>query len=212
MSIIVANPVPISLEDIDDMAQAARGKISRLYLHWTAGHYHHVYDAYHLSITGDGKIYSPADGDIPEAFLIHRSHTYQRNTGAIGIALCCSYKASFNACGEIDPGPEPPTSLQIETLARVVAHIIHYLGLDLNSTVVQTHYEVAKQDGYGPGSLDPDMRWDLWFLDGKPYRKGLYPGGEVLRGKASYYLENDFGQRGEVQQEWQLTRPCLNAA
>ena len=74
------------------------------------------------------------------------------------------------------------------------------------------HGEVADADGYGPGGTDPDLRWDLWVLEDLPFRMGLHPGGEVLRGKASYYLEHEFGQREEVNEGCQLTKKLLNAA
>lgn len=212
MSAIVADPVKISFLDLAKLSRAAKGQISHVYLHWTGGHYKHVYDDYHLSIGKNGELYLPCSDFREDAFLIRRSHTYQRNSWALGIALCCGYRAGINGCGEIDYGPEPPTSLQIEALARVLAYIAHYLELYINPNVMRTHYEVAVQDGYGPGSLDPDMRWDLWLLEDLPFRKGLHPGGEVLRGKASYYLEREFGQRKGVQAGWQSTKPLLNAA
>ena len=37
------------------MAKLARGRITTIYLHWTAGHYSQVFDDYHLCIDQDGK-------------------------------------------------------------------------------------------------------------------------------------------------------------
>ena len=50
-----------------------------------------------------------------------------------------------------------------------------------------THCEAAFQDGYGPGDDDPEMRWDLWFLPDVALHGELYPGGDLIRGKAIFY-------------------------
>ena len=67
------------------LARAARGKIKMLYLHWTAGQHitNHIERAdYHICILGDGRIEIECD-DLTEL----RTHTWQRNTGGVGIAL-----------------------------------------------------------------------------------------------------------------------------
>ena len=49
-----------------------------------------------------------------------------------------------------------------------------------------THEEAAMLDGYGPYSGDPETRWDLWYL---PDSDGtMKSGGDVIRGKALWYL------------------------
>lgn len=53
-----------------------------------------------------------------------------------------------------------------------------------------THAEAAIADGYGPCSGDGEMRWDLWFLPDLPLTDILLPGGEVLRGKAAWYIHS----------------------
>lgn len=213
MSTIVADPVVVDFDDVRRWALAALGRgINRVYLHWTGGHYGHVYDSYHLSIGKNGDLLVPSDGASKDAFLKRRSHTYQRNTGAIGLALCCGQGAFISPGNIINFGPEPPTFLQIEALARVVAYITHFLELDISPQTVRTHCEVAVLDGYGPGGPDPDLRWDLWFLEDLPFRMGLHPGGEVLRGKASYYREQEFGQRKEVNEGCPLIKTLPNAA
>ena len=64
-------------------------RISQIYLHWTAGRYGQLYDDYHFNIDADGSIYQTCT-QLTEL----KSHTWHRNTGAIGIALCC-------ACGAL---------------------------------------------------------------------------------------------------------------
>ena len=85
---IVQNPIPITEKQLHQLARQARGRITRIYLHWTAGHYGQVFDDYHLNIDRDGTVYVTCD-DFGE----RKSHTWQRNSGTIGIALCCGYGA-----------------------------------------------------------------------------------------------------------------------
>lgn len=179
------------------LAEKARGKIKAIYLHWTAGHYGQFFDDYHICIDRDGSVRLTGDD-----FLERKSHTWGRNGKSIGIALCCGYGAVLPSTavepgrrgeplpdGAIPFGPEPPTWMQIERLAVVTALLCHHLFLPVSALTVMTHGEAALLDGYGPGDGDPDLRWDLWYLPDRPARLGLHPGGEVVRGKARWYLD-----------------------
>ena len=53
----VFNPSQISLAQLLNEARANRGKISHIYLHWTAGRYNQFFDEYHLNIDGEGKVF-----------------------------------------------------------------------------------------------------------------------------------------------------------
>ena len=53
---LVFNPSQISLAQLLNEARANRGKISHIYLHWTAGRYNQFFDDYHLNIDGEGKV------------------------------------------------------------------------------------------------------------------------------------------------------------
>ena len=222
---LVADPLILTLDDVARLGRGACGFINRIYLHWTGGHYGHVYGEYHLSIDRDGTMYVPEDGAGDKALTILREHTWHRNTGAIGIAICGAYDAVARSSTDINFGPEPPTGCQVEYLAKAVGILCPALGLALSPRTVLTHCEAAFKDGYGPGSGDPETRWDFWQLPGLPFRKELYPGGEVLRGKAMGYMPGSpkrlqlfrdaaciVEQGEEVKEEWQLTKPLLNAA
>ena len=89
----------------------------------------------------------------------------------------------------IDFGSEPPTETQIEVMAKLVAVLCDELHLPITYETVQTHCEAAFEDAYGPGDGDPDMRWDLWFLPKTNLYGELEQGGDLLRGKAQYYLK-----------------------
>ena len=195
----------VTEEMVRDMARAARGGIRRIFLHWTGGHYGTNEGAYHLCIDRDGTVYVNC-----KSFLSYKAHTYMHNSGAIAIALCCGYEGECWApagrdaslldtayesdhmaktdCAVINYGEEPPTRQQIVEMARLVAILCRELCLPIEEDTVMTHCEIAFSDGYGPGSGDPQTKWDLWFLPDDARNGKLYPGGCLIRGKAAYYL------------------------
>lgn len=198
----------ITLDDVEKMAISSRQAIwdkaksvnrePKIYLHWTAGGYVGFYDDYHLNIDGDGKIHLTCK-DFAETL----NHTYKRNTGSIGVTLCCCYNAKTN-----DIGLFPPKPKQIETLAQVIARLCDGLWLTIDKKHVMTHGEAAdNEDGcdchtpYGPKTRCE--RWDLEMLGIKeplqdrcdkfdPFGKieGMHRGGDILRGKANWYRQN----------------------
>lgn len=182
---------PDSLDDVRRLAQNARGFIDHVYLHWTAGWYGQCYDDYHICIDKDGSIYIMCDNSLTD----RKAHTLGRNTGSVGISLCCCGDASCRADATkdygIDLGSEPPTAQQIESMAEVVAVLADEFNLPLNTDeYVMTHYEAAKRDGYAPGQ-DSDCRWDLWFIPDYYGANGkLDEGGALIRGKAIWYMQN----------------------
>ena len=168
------------------------GRDVKLYLHWSSGHYNSIFDDYHINITGDGTLY--CTGDLDEC----KAHTWRRNRGSVGISLCCAYKATSN-----NIGPEPPTEIQINQMARVIAVLANALDLTIDKYRVLTHGEAAdnydeytgayeSNEVYGPVYGDCE-RWDLQYLgtDESPKFLKSYTdpatGGNVLRGKANWY-------------------------
>lgn len=189
---------PDSLDDVRRLAQNARGFIDHVYLHWTAGWYGQCYDSYHICIDDGGEIYLMCD-----RFTELKAHTLGRNTGAVGISLCCCGDASARADATkesgIDLGSAPPTAQQIEVMAQIVAILADEFNLPLdNDENVMTHYEAANRDGYAPGQ-DPDCRWDLWFIPDYYGASGrLDDGGALIRGKAAWYQRKWRGEfRGD---------------
>lgn len=192
----------VTVEEIREMAKNCResiweqarsyGREPKIYLHWTAGHYGQYYlNDYHIAIDADGSIYVGHDFD--EVLV----HTYHRNSGAVGITLaCCVGAASENL------GSEPPTSEQIEAMAQVVVAVADGLWLTIDKNHVLTHGEAAdNEDGiyphdpYGPKSTCE--RWDLEYLGTSespsfnPYATDGSRGGDVLRGKANWYRNQE---------------------
>lgn len=159
----------VTIDAVRAMAEAAAGAIDRIFLHWSAGHYGQPFPDYHLNIDADGTLYAP--GDDLTATL---AHTWHQNTGSVAVSLLCCAFADTNSLGA-----EPPTAVQIDTMARVVAVLCRGLGLPCDFDHVRTHAEQADLDGYGPATTCE--RWDLWYLsDGDPPGSG----GDALRAKA----------------------------
>lgn len=161
----------------------------KIYLHWSAGKYGYVFDDYHINIKGDGSIW------LTGPLSATKAHTYRRNTGAIGISLCCAYNATSN-----DLGAYAPTAKQIEVMAQCIAVVAHGLWLTIDKKHVLTHGEAAdNEDGwyahepYGP--KNGCERWDLEYLGTdespryNPYATDGSRGGDILRGKANWYSQ-----------------------
>ena len=187
----------ISLDELREMAREAKddsyllndGECPKLYLHWTAGHYGQYFDDYHLLVDDDGSIIATTD-DLTEKL----AHTYMRNTGSIGISMCCCAFATTE-----DLGDEPPTDEMIDAMAQVIAVLCQELEIPCDMYYVMTHGEAADNvDGEEPcepyGLLNGAERWDLAFL-GTPESPEFITdyedertGGNVLRRKANEYI------------------------
>ncbi len=166
----------------------------KVYYHWSAGHYDQFFNDYHLNIGKDGSVFV-STSDLSGK----KSHTYCRNSGAIGIAAACAY----NATSTNNLGPEPPTDLQIEAMAQITAVLSKALNIPIDIKHFMTHAEAAdnmdgcdpgyEANGYPQGKYGPQNsveRWDLWVI-----KQGDGPGtgGDTLRGKGTWYLQNGVG-------------------
>jgi hypothetical protein len=200
----------VSLDEVFQLASEAResiweqakalGREPKIYLHWTAGHYHNLFADYHVNIDGDGQLWVEKDFDVK------LKHTWNRNTGSIGVAICGCYGA-----GSQSLGAEPPTQKQIEMMAQVIWKIADALWLTIDKAHVLTHGEAANNedgdfschdpypwwnDSYGDG----DTRGDLEYLGTEespcynPYATDGTRGGDVLRGKANWYRK-EYGNK-----------------
>lgn len=179
----------LALESKTELWQQAKGlgRDVKLYLHWTAGHYGQFFEEYHINIDFDGKIYVSND-DLADI----KGHTYMRNTGSIGVTLCCCMGATIRNLGD-----EAPTKAQIESLARAVTVLADALDLTIDIERVMTHGEAAdNEDGIYPAyeynGFDRGMygprhsceRWDLAILN---TGDAWCSGGSILRGKANWF-------------------------
>ena len=188
----------VTLGEIKKLALDAKYKVwedakslyrePKIYLHWTAGMYDSVFSSYHINITGSGVIYATTN-DFSEIL----SHTWRRNTGAIGITLCCAHQATTNNLGNY-----PPTATQIDFMGQVGCIIADAWDLTIDKYRVLTHGEAAdNEDGlelhedYGPRTTCE--RWDLEVLgleqsvSFNPYATDGSRGGDIIRGKMNFY-------------------------
>lgn len=170
------------------------GHEPQIILHWTAGRYRQIFTDYHISIDNSGILHKTNNLD----YLV--SATYLHNSGTIAVALNCCLGATPKNLGDY-----PPTRYQIETMSRLIAIFADVMGVEIDKYHVLTHGEVAdNEDGpkYSPYFYEPYgpkttcERWDLEFLGTSespifnPFDETGKRGGDVLRGKAIWYLNN----------------------
>jgi len=174
------------------MYAAARcARETKVYLHWTAGHYGQFFADYHVQIDADGAIYVIGAGALDEVLAA----TYLRNSGSVSLCILGCLDAGTN-----NLGPEPPTAAQIEGMAQAIAALCNGLWLTIDKQRVLTHGEAAdNEDGvyahepYGP--KNGCERWDLEYLGTEespcytPWAEDGTRGGDVLRGKANWYRQ-----------------------
>ena len=173
-------------------AAARCARETKIYLHWTAGHYGQFFADYHVQIDADGALYVIGNGAL-DALL---AATYLRNSGSVSLALLGCAGASAEHLGA-----EPPTAAQIESMAMAVTALADGLWLTIDKARILTHGEAAdNEDGvhvhapYGPRTTCE--RWDLEYL-GTAESPAFHPwaedgtrGGDVLRGKAEWYRQH----------------------
>jgi len=168
----------------ESLPEVPAGTIDRGYAHWSVSPYSSSFPDYN----GMARI---PDGVSWRMFVTHdprdnargvndnavASHTWQRNTGAVGVAI-----AAMGGATENDFGEYPPTVAGLEVLCACIAAFAKRYGLDASGTVGQgtvhdgdagpvnttgepviiTHAEAAIFDGYFCGhTADPNCRWDL---------------------------------------------------
>jgi hypothetical protein len=160
------------------------GSIERIYDHWTVGHLDQDFPDYNVSVRFDGAhfhldiTHDLRDNARGVNALAPASHTYMRNTGAVGISVDAMVGANVH-----DFGPEATTKLMIEYLCAANAAAAEKYAIDLSGTSTRapyageptllTHAEAADRIGsppqylaYGPGSTCE--RWDLSSLIALP--------------------------------------------
>ena len=172
-------------------AAARCARETKLYLHWTAGHYGQFFADYHVQIDKDGEIYVIADGGLDDVLAA----TWRRNTGSVSICMLGCYGATTNNLGQ-----ESPTPLQIDGMAQAIAALCNGLWLTIDKQRVMTHGEAAdNEDGIEPheayGPRTTCERWDLEYLGTEesptynPWAEDGGRGGDALRGKANWYRQ-----------------------
>lgn len=167
------------------------GSLSRLYLHWTVAPFGCTFGDYNGEAdfeNGDWKMivtHDPRDNAAGVNNNPPASHTWHRNTGAVGVSI-----AGMSGATEQNFGPDAVTLTGLEHLCACAAAFASCYGIDALGAVQQgsthagdsgntvdtagehtilTHAECATIDGYLCGfTSDPDCRWDLGSLTALP--------------------------------------------
>jgi hypothetical protein len=181
--------------------------LQRIYLHWTVGHYNQNFNDYNISVSFDGTHFglnvvgNPQDNAIGVNSNPVHSHTYMRNTGAVGIATDDMIGATAT-----NFGPEPLTMATLEYLCAGTAAAALAYGVDISGLsegapfsgepTVLTHAEAANRVGnpwqyyaYGPLPVGDVERWDLAsFVAGANVNdQGATICGNALRARSHIY-------------------------
>jgi murein DD-endopeptidase MepM/ murein hydrolase activator NlpD len=157
-------------------------KGKKIFLHWTAGGYNDNPSQFGYNSVFDGS----GNKHQIRPYNVTGEHTWHRNKNSVGLAVAAMG-------GKTDPWSVPPKAGQIESMTAEAGKIAKSWGWkasDINKNNVMTHAEIAKIDGYGPGSGDEEMRWDfLQTAKGKPD----WSGGDELRQKIKSGMGGGFG-------------------
>ena len=114
MQMQISSAPLLTAAKLAELVALGHNRISQIYLHWTAGRYGQLYDDYHFNIDADGSSVYQTCTQLTEL----KSHTWHRNTGAIGIALCCAYGALPHNGRNTEFGKFPPTPRQINAAGK----------------------------------------------------------------------------------------------
>lgn len=192
-----------------------QGTLSRLYLHWTVAPFGCTFGDYNgeadfesgnwvLKVTHDPRDNAVGVNNNPPA-----SHTWHRNTGAVGVSI-----AGMTGATQQNFGPDAVTLTGLEHLCAAAGAFASRYGIDALGTVangsthagdsgnqvsttgehtILTHAECANIDGYLCGfTSDPDCRWDLGSLVALPEglsltREMVAQCGDALRQRVHAY-------------------------
>lgn len=170
--------------------------IRRIILHWTAGGHEaseHDRASYHWLLEhAIGDPADPTDDKVRRVLGVpaernatpttgrpsyerdpergYAPHTYNFNTGSLGVALCGMRGAvDGRPGGVVQPGTSPITLLQVRGLLGLVVELLGVYGLDPTPEQLFTHYEAEALHGVdqlprGPGN----WKWDITWLPHRP--------------------------------------------
>ena len=140
-------------------------KMKRIILHWTAGGYNASStdkEHYHILIQGDGTLVRgdhPIDDNVSTADDDYAAHTRGRNTGSIGVSVCCMVGAHEKTSKF---GVAPMKKAQWLQMAAVTAELATFYKIKVTPKTILGHGEVEKNIGpKQKGKWDPMvLPWD----------------------------------------------------
>jgi hypothetical protein len=170
--------------------------ILKLYMHWSVGPYGVTFPDYNVCVclpdgatAFEAKITNdPYNNATYPLAAAGASHTWRRNSTALGLAACAMEGATTSNFGVY-----PVTDHQIEVLCAAVAACGLKYTVDVGDPArVMTHAECAMIDNYycGQPGADGDCRWDLARLAASAIqlsRAEARATGDLLRGRCHLY-------------------------
>jgi len=206
---------------LDGLPDVPAGSIDRIYLHWVVAPFHHEFADYNAEIDLDDAgqhwkmivTHDPRDNARNVNNNPVASHTYRRNTGAVGIAVAGMDDATFK-----DFGPDPIQMHELEFLCACAAAFAQKYDVQADAPApmmypgegrpdrertIMTHAEAAlttpSDDNKGnhfthyycfKAGSDPDCRWDLAATNPQsaaPTEDQAFATGEQLRQRIRQY-------------------------
>ena len=145
------------------------GRETKVYLHWTAGHY----------------------GELNDVL----SATWRRNSGSVSIAILGCFGATTDNLGDEPPTPVQIDGMAqaIAALCNGLWLTIDKQRVMTHGEAADNEDGVRIHEDYGPRSTCE--RWDLEYLGTdespiyNPWAEDGTRGGDVLRGKANWYRQ-----------------------
>jgi hypothetical protein len=161
--------------------------MSRVHVHWTAGsHAASSTDTshYHVLIEGDGRLVRgqrSIKGNERGSGLPRASHTRNANTGAIGVSMCCMFRAKESP---FDAGAAPMTRTQWDRMIDVVADLALEYGIPVTPLTILTHAEVEPNL-----NIRQAGKWDITRLPFDPAVRGPREVGDRMRLEVALRLD-----------------------
>jgi hypothetical protein len=150
--------------------QFPKGRLERIYLHWSAGDYETVYTSYHYCVAfanGVPLVVETHDlranmRDVGTGDATYAAHTARRNSYAAGLAVMAMRDAT-----PANFGAYPLVAEAVDAMCNVAGVIARAYAIPMDFDHVMTHAEAALADGYF-GAGGDDERWDIARLRPSP--------------------------------------------
>jgi hypothetical protein len=143
-----------------------RGRLDRIYLHWSAGDYTTTFPVYHYCITWDGETAAVVNthdlrANMRDVYFDderpYAAHTSRRNAYSAGLSVMGMQGATPEDFGDYTLREEC-----LDAMCALAAELSTAFDIDVDSDHIMTHAEAAILDGYF--GLGDDHRWDMALL------------------------------------------------
>lgn len=185
------SPAPTTL-DLLPSAWLPDCPMARIHIHWTGGghtpnsvdlaHYHVLIDGAGRPVKGKPSILANS-GRIKDGYA---AHTFNANTGAIGISMCGMLHARESP---FYAGPNPLTQSQWDAMIRAVAQLARVYDIAVTPRTILTHAEVQTNLG-----IAQRQKWDIARgVPSRPDLVGARAVGDVIRTGVALTLAEEIG-------------------